>query len=220
MGLVVVGAVEQALLGCALLGGDSGGDRAAQGVQALGCPGDELAVAVAVEGVDVLKVNIQAVVVLLPDLGDDVVQKPCLHPFVGEDGVGKVGVEAACLTEVCDGQERRGLARVGRLDEPLVRNGTKLPLGSDAVREGAEGGEIRHGLFEHRILHRGVDIGVYLDLLAHILGGAGDKQTLPDDKAGRVRDLVEARELLHRGSKAPRNGIETVPRPDNINLHK
>ena len=219
MGLVVVGGIEKALLVGALLGGDGCRDRAAQGMQALGGAIDKLAVAVAVEGVNVLEVDVQAVVVLLPDLRGDIVQQPRLHPLVGEDGVGKVGGKAARLAEVRDSQQRRGLARVGRLYEPLVRDGAQLPLGGDAVREGAERGKVRHGLRQYRLPDRGVDIGVDLDLLPHVLGRAGDQKALADDKARGVRDLVEARQLLHRGSEAARDGVKTVPRPDNIDLH-
>lgn len=219
MGLVVVGGVEQALLVGALLGGDGRRDRAAQRVQTLGGAIDKLAVAVAVEGVDVLEVDVQAVVVLLPDLRGDIVQQPRLHPLVGEDGVGKVGGKAARLAEVRDGQQRRGLARVGRLYEPLVRDGAQLPLGGDAVGEGTESGKVRHGFRQHRLPDRGVDISVDLDLLPHVLGGAGDKEALADDKARGVRDLVEARQLLHCGSEAARDGVKTVPRSDDIDLH-
>ena len=211
--------VEEALLVGALLGGDGRGDRAAQRMQTPGGAIDKLAVAVAVEGVDVLKVDVQAVVILLPDLRRYIVQQPRLHALVGENRVGKVGREAARLTEVRDGQKRRGLARIGRLYEPLVRDGAQLPLGGDAVGEGAEGSKVRHSLRKHRIGYHGVDIGVDLDLLPHILGRAGYKQALADDKARGIRDLIQAHELLHAGPEAPRDGIETVPRPDNIDLH-
>ena len=220
VGLVIVGGVEKALLAPALLWSDGRGDRAAQGVQALGGAPDKLAVAVPVEGVDVLKVDVQAVVVLLPDEGRDIVQKPCLHPLVGEERVGKVGREAARFAEVCHRQKRGGLPRVGRLNEPFIRDGAQLPFCGGLMREGAEGGEIRHTLRQHSLLHIGIDVGVDLDLLAHVLPAAGDHEALPDHKARGVRDLVEAPELLRRRAEAPRQGIETVPRPHHIDLHR
>ena len=180
----------------------------------------KLTVAVAVKGIDVLKVDVQAVVVLCADAGDDIIKKPRLHAFVGEHRVGKVGGKAARPAEVRDGQKRRGLARVRRFDQLLVRDGVQLPLGGDAVGEGAERGKVRHGLRQHRCRHRGVDIGVDLDLLAHVLGGAGDHQALPDHEARGVRNLVEALEVLHGGAELSREGVETVPRFDNSNLHK
>ena len=129
MGLVVVGGVEKPLLAPALLRGDGSGDRAAQGVQPLGRAPDELAVAVAVEGIDILKVDVQTVVTLRVYERDDVFQKPGLHPLVGEQGVGKVGREAARLAEVRDRQKRGGLARVGRLNEARILKGPQLPFG-------------------------------------------------------------------------------------------
>ena len=220
VGLVVVGGVEQALLAPALLRRDGGGDRAAQRVQALGRASDKLAVAVAVKGIDILKVDVETVVALRVDEGDDVFQKPGLHSLVGEQGVGKVGGEAARLAEVRDRQKRGGLARVGRLNEARILDGPQLPFGGGLMREGAERGEVRHALRQHRLLHKGIDIGVDLDLLAHILPAAGDDEALPDHEARGVRDLVEARKLLRRRPEAPAQGVETVPRPHHIDLHK
>ena len=220
MGFVVVGGVEQALLVCALLRGDGGGDRAAQRVQALRRTPDKLAVAVAVKGIDVLKVDVQTVVVLLPDEGDDIIQKLCLHALIRQDRVGDVGREAGSLAEIRDGQQGGGLTGIGRLDEPFIRERAQLPLHGRTVGEGTEGGEIRQALRQDRLPHAGIDIGVDLDLLAHILPAAGDHEALPDHKARGVRDLVEALELLHRGPEPAGDGVETVPRLDCIKLHK
>ena len=220
MGLVVVSGVEKSLLGGALLGRDGGGDGAAQGMQALGRAAYKLAVAVPVKGVDVLKVDVQAVIVLLTDHGNDVFQESLLYRLVRQKRVGKVGGKAPRLPQVRHREKRRGLARVGRPDEPLIRDGAKLPLHGGAVGEGAERGEPGHALPQNRIPHSWIDIGVDLDLLPHVLRRAGNQKALPDDKAGGVGDLVEALELLHRGLEAPRDGVETVPRFDNINLHK
>ena len=73
---------------------------------------------------------------------------------------------------------------------------------------------------QHRLLHIGIDVGVDLDLLTHVLPAAGDDKALPDHKPRGVRDLVEALELLRRRPEALAQGVETVPRPHHIDLHK
>lgn len=123
VGFVVVGGIEEALLVCALLGGDGGGDQTAQRVEALRRTGDKLAVAVAVEGIDIFKVDVEAVVALLVDKGDHVVQQPRLYPLVRQQGMGDVGGKASCLAEVRHRQERGGVRGIGRHDEAAVVDG-------------------------------------------------------------------------------------------------
>ena len=183
VGFVVVGGIEEALLVCALLGGNGGGDRAAQRMEAPGCAGDKLAVAVAVEGIDILKVDVEAVVALFVDEGDHIVQQPRLHPLVRQEGVGNVGGKAAFFADVRDRQDRRGLGCVGCLDETPILDGAQLPLRGRLIREGAKSGEVRQALIEHFLTHIGIDVGVDLDLLPHVDGRTGDHKALPDDEA-------------------------------------
>ena len=183
VGFVVVGGIEEALLVCALLGGNGGGDRAAQRMEAPGRAGDKLAVAVAVEGIDILKVDVEAVVALFVDEGDHIVQQPRLHPFVRQEGVGNVGGKAAFFADVRDRQDRRGLGCVGCLDETPILDGAQLPPRGRLIREGAKSGEVRQALIEHFLTHIGIDVGVDLDLLPHVDGRTRDHKALPDDEA-------------------------------------
>ena len=220
MGAVVVGGVEDALLVGALLGGDGGGDRAAEGVEAFRRAGDKGAVGVAVKGIDVLKVDVQPVIALFVDERDDVLHQSRLDSLIGQQDVGQLRGEAARVADIRHREQGRGRLGVGRLDQPPVVDGAQLPLRGSLMREGAERGKPGHGFRQHSLAHKGIDIGVDLDLLAHVRAAAGDHKALTDHEARGIRDLIEPRQLLRRGAEAPREGVETVPRFDNIDLHK
>lgn len=105
VGLIVVGRIEDALLTVALLGGDGGAEKIALGVERFGGPAEKLAVAVPVVGVDVLYVEIHAVIGFLMQGREHVFKKPVLHLLVGKDRVGDIAGEAAALAQIGDGQQ-------------------------------------------------------------------------------------------------------------------
>ena len=219
VGLVVVGRVEKSLLAVALLGGNGGAEKIALGVERFGGAAEKLAVAVPVVGVDVLNVEIYAVIGFLVQSGKHIFKKTVLHLLIGEHRVGDVAGKAAALAQVGDGQQGSHRIGPGSVHHGTVRDGDQLPTGGHMVAEGAEKAEIGQSLVQYALGDVGVGIAVHLDLRAAAGLHRGDQQRQLGHQTGAVIELVDAGQLFRAGAVAAGNAPQTVPRAYNVYFH-
>ena len=219
VGFVVVGCVEKALLAVALFGGNGGAEKIALGVESFGRAAEKLAVAVPIVGVDVLNVEIHAVIGFLVQRGKHIFKKTVLHLLVCEHRVGDVAGEAAVLAQVGDGQQGSHRIGPGGVHHGAVRDGDQLPGGGHMVAERAEIAEIGQRLVQYALGDVGVGVTVYLDPRAAAGLRRGDQQRQLGHQTGAVIELVDAGQLFRAGAVAAGDAPQTVPRAYNVYFH-
>ena len=160
---VVVGGVENALLGVALLGGDGGADRIAHGMQRLRGPAEKLAVTVPVIGIDIFNVEIHPVIGLLPQNGQHIFKDPVLYLLVSEYRMGDVPGKAAALAQIGNGQQGSHRICPGGFHHGAVGDGDQLPGSGHVIAEGTQVAEIGQGLLQNALGDVGVGVAVYLN---------------------------------------------------------
>lgn len=219
VGPVVMGRVEKALLRVTLLWGNGGAEKIALGVEGFGGAAEKLAVAVPIVGVDVLNVEIHAVIGFLVQSGKHVFKKPVLHLLIGKYRVGDVAGKAAALAQVGDGQQGSHRIGPGGVHHGAVRDGDQLPTGGHMMAERAEKAEIGQGLVQYALGDVGIGIAVHLDPRTAAGLRRGDQQRQFRHQAGAVIELVDTGQFFYTGAVAGGDAPQTVPRAYNNYFH-
>lgn len=220
VGGVVVRGVQQPLLLGALLRGNGGAEEVAARVQLVGGAAQKLAVTVAVVGVDIFDVEIDAVVVFQAKHGEDVLEQRVLRGLIREQRVGDLAGEAAGAAEIGHGQQRRCIVGICRRNHPRVLYRKQSARRIRLITKRAEKRQIRHGLRHYCVRYGGVSVGVYLYRASVRRAAARNEQRHAGHKPCGVVELVYPRQLRRVRSVPAGDAVKAVSAAHNIYLHK
>ena len=188
-------------------------------MQLVGGAAEKLAVTVAIVGVDIFDVEIDAVIVLHAQHGEDILEQRVLRSLIREQRVGNLTGETAGAAEIGHGQQRRGIVRVGRRDHPRVLYRQQSARRIRLITKRAEKRQIRHGLRHYCVRYGGVSVGVDL-YRASVRRAARNEQRHAGHKPRGVVELVYPRQLRRVRSVPAGDAVKAVSAAHNIYLHK
>lgn len=182
-------------------GSDGGGEDQPVGMQLFREIPQEAVVGLPVPAIDILKVNVHAVVVLFHSGVHNVLDQTVAGRFIGEQPAGKAAVKIAALLDVGHHHDGPGAARPGRVNDGAVGNVCQASGGTGVMAENTQIGQVGQGACQSVPVHGVIGIAVYINAVTELRQSSGNLDVLSDVDGGGVGDLRDWPPSVHPQSR-------------------